>query len=282
MSDGSGVLQPIPDLKLVARSQRPDGSTIQVGNVTIGGRKIVMMAGPCSVENADQLISVAQAVKGAGAEMLRGGAFKPRTSPYSFRGLGEEGLDMLADVRRITGLGIVTEAMDARQLEAVCAHADMIQIGSRNMQNFTLLEEVGKLRVPVLLKRGMSATIQEFLFAAEYIAHGGNEKIVLCERGIRTFETQTRYTLDLSAVPLLKNLSHLPVIVDPSHGTGIWWLVPLLARAAVAVGADGLLVEVHPEPEKALSDGDQSLRPDKFAAMMAELKLIAQAIGREI
>ena len=214
--------------------------------------------------------------------MLRGGAFKPRTSPYSFRGLGEEGLDLLAEVRRMTGLGIVTEAMDARQLEAVCAHADMIQIGSRNMQNFTLLEEVGKLRVPVLLKRGMSATIQEFLFAAEYIAHGGNEKIVLCERGIRTFETQTRYTLDLSAVPILKNLSHLPVIVDPSHGTGIWWLVPFLARAAVAVGADGLIVEVHPEPEKALSDGDQSLRPDKFAAMMAELKLIAQAIGREI
>jgi 3-deoxy-7-phosphoheptulonate synthase len=276
------MLKPFPDLRLVGRDRKPEGSIVQVGDVLIGGRRVVVMAGPCSVENANQLLAAARAVKAAGAVVLRGGAFKPRTSPYSFRGLKEEGLHMLADVRRETGLPIVTEAMDTRHLEAVCAHADMIQIGSRNMQNYTLLEEVGKLRIPVLLKRGLSATIEEFLFAAEYVASGGNDKIVLCERGIRTFETLTRNTLDLSAVPLLKKLSHLPVIVDPSHGTGIWWLVPLLARAAVAVGADGLLIEVHSDPDHALSDGDQSLRPDKFAAMMADLKPIALAVGREI
>jgi 3-deoxy-7-phosphoheptulonate synthase len=276
------MLKPFPDLRLVGRDQKPEGSIVQVGDVLIGGRRVVVMAGPCSVENANQLLAAARAVKEAGAVVLRGGAYKPRTSPYSFRGLKEEGLHMLADVRRQTGLPIVTEAMDTRHLEAVCAHADMIQIGSRNMQNYTLLEEVGKLRIPVLLKRGLSATIEEFLFAAEYVASGGNDKIVLCERGIRTFETLTRNTLDLSAVPLLKKLSHLPVIVDPSHGTGIWWLVPLLARAAVAVGADGLLIEVHSDPDHALSDGDQSLRPDKFAAMMADLKPVALAVGREI
>jgi len=272
----------IPDLKLVGREQKPDGSVVRVGDVVIGGNKIVMMAGPCSVENADQLYAAARAVRQAGAVILRGGAYKPRTSPYSFRGLKEEGLHILSEVRRDIGLPVVTEAMDTRHLESVCAHADMIQIGSRNMQNYTLLEEVGKLRVPVLLKRGLSATIEEFLFAAEYIAAGGNDQIVLCERGIRTFETLTRNTLDLSAVPLLKYFSHLPVIVDPSHGTGIWWLVPLLARAAVAVGADGLLVEVHADPAHALSDGDQSLRPDKFELMMADLKPIAHAVGREI
>ncbi|MBZ5499467.1 MAG: 3-deoxy-7-phosphoheptulonate synthase [Acidobacteriia bacterium] len=279
---GSEMLKPIPDLRLVGLEQKPGGSIVHVGDVAIGGRKVVMMAGPCSVESADQLLAAAWAVKGAGAVILRGGAYKPRTSPYSFRGLKEEGLRILADVRRETGLPVVTEAMDARHLEAVCAHADMIQIGSRNMQNYTLLEEVGRLRVPVLLKRGLSATIEEFLCAAEYVASGGNVSIVLCERGIRTFETSTRNTLDLSAVPVLKKLSHLPVIVDPSHGTGIWWLVPLLARAAVAVGADGLLVEVHADPDKALSDGDQSLRPDKFAAMMNDLRPVAQAIGREM
>jgi 3-deoxy-7-phosphoheptulonate synthase len=276
------MLKSIPDLRLVGRDHKPEGSIVRVGDVAIGGRKIVMMAGPCSVENPDQLLATARAVQAAGAVILRGGAFKPRTSPYSFRGLKEEGLRMLADVKRETGMPIVTEAMDTRHLDAVCAHADMIQIGSRNMQNYTLLEEVGRLRVPVLLKRGLSATIEEFLCAAEYVASGGNENIVLCERGIRTFETYTRNTLDLSAVPILKKLSHLPVIVDPSHGTGIWWLVPLLARAAVAVGADGLLVEVHVDPGKALSDGDQSLRPDKFAAMMADLRPVALATGREI
>ncbi len=275
-------MRPFPDLKIVARSHKPEGSVVRVGDIAIGGPKIVVMAGPCAVETPDQLISVARAVKEAGAVILRGGAFKPRTSPYSFRGLKDEGLRMLGDVRRETGMCIVTEAMDVRQLDAVCAHADMIQIGSRNMQNYTLLEEVGKLRMPVLLKRGFSATIEEYLFAAEYIASGGNDRIVLCERGIRTFETLTRNTLDLSAVPILKKLSHLPVIVDPSHGTGIWWLVPLLARAAVAVGADGLLIEVHSNPDIALSDGDQSLKPDKFESMMAELRPIARAIGREI
>lgn len=276
------MMKSIPDLRLLGREQKPGGSVVRVGDVEIGGNRLVMMAGPCSVENAEQLYASALAVKQAGAVILRGGAYKPRTSPYSFRGLKEEGLDMLAEVRRKTGLRIVTEAMDTRHLEAVCDHADMIQVGSRNMQNYTLLEEVGKLRKPVLLKRGFSATIEEFLLAAEYVAGGGNDQIVLCERGIRTFETLTRNTLDLSAVPVLKKLCHLPVVVDPSHGTGIWWLVPLLSRAAIAVGADGLLVEVHADPLNALSDGDQSLRPDKFAAMMAELKAVAQAVGREI
>lgn len=276
------MLKPIPDLKLVGRSRRPEGTCVQVGDVTIGGSKMVVIAGPCSVESADQLLATARAVQDAGAVILRGGAYKPRSSPYSFRGLREEGLRLLADVRRQTGLPVVTEAMDTRHLDSVCAHADMIQIGSRNMQNYTLLEEVGRLAVPVLLKRGFSATLEEFLLAAEYVASGGNDRIVLCERGIRTFETATRNTLDLSAVPILKRLSHLPVIVDPSHGTGIWWLVPLMARAAIAVGADGLLIEVHANPEEALSDGDQSLRPDKFAAMMADLKPIALSVGREI
>jgi 3-deoxy-7-phosphoheptulonate synthase len=279
---GSEMLKSIPDLRQVGRDKYPHGSIVRVGNAAIGGRRIVVMAGPCSVESADQLLAAAQAVKEAGAQVLRGGAYKPRTSPYSFRGLKEEGLRILAEVRNLTGLPVVTEAMDTRHLEEVCAHADMVQIGSRNMQNYTLLEEAGRLRTPVLLKRGLSATIEEFLFAAEYVASGGNTQIVLCERGIRTFETSTRNTLDLSAVPILKKWSHLPVIVDPSHGTGIWWMVPLLARAAVAVGADGLLIEVHADPEKALSDGDQSLRPDKFAAMMSELKAVASAVGREI
>ncbi len=282
LENESEMLIPIPDLRVVGREHKPDGTIVRVGDVPIGGRRVVMIAGPCSVEGADQLLATARAVKGAGASILRGGAYKPRTSPYSFRGLREEGLQLLAEIRRETRLPVVTEAMDARHLEAVCAHADMIQIGSRNMQNYTLLEEVGMLRVPVLLKRGFSATIEEFLCAAEYVASGGNNQIVLCERGIRTFESSTRNTLDLSAVPILKKLSHLPVIVDPSHGTGIWWLVPVLSRAAVAVGADGLLVEVHTEPDKALSDGDQSLRPDKFATLMADLKPVAHAVGREI
>jgi 3-deoxy-7-phosphoheptulonate synthase len=232
------------------------------------------------VESEEQLLATAIAVKRAGAKILRGGAFKPRTSPYSFRGLHEEGLKLLAEARRVTGLPVVTEAMDTRHLDAVCAHADMIQIGSRNMQNYTLLEEVGKLRVPVLLKRGFSATIEEFLLAAEYIANGGNGRIVLCERGIRTFETSTRNTLDLSALPLLKRWTHLPVIVDPSHGTGLWWLVPPMARAAVAVGADGLLIEVHVDPQAALSDGEQSLRPETFERMMTDIGPVARAVGR--
>jgi 3-deoxy-7-phosphoheptulonate synthase len=270
----------LENLRLTGRTARPDGTVVEVGGVHIGGLAVVVMAGPCSVEGEDQLLATARAVKQAGARILRGGAYKPRTSPYSFRGLHEEGLRLLAEARRVTGLPVVTEAMDTRHLEVVCAHADMIQIGSRNMQNYTLLEEVGKLRIPVLLKRGLSATIEEFLMAAEYVASGGNERIVLCERGIRTFETATRNTLDLNAVPVLKRYTHFPVIVDPSHGTGLWWLVPHMARAAIAVGADGLLVEVHVNPQKALSDGDQSLRPEKFEQMMRDIRPLAQALGR--
>ena len=272
----------IAGLKLVARGPRQDSTIVDVGGVPVGGRTVVVMAGPCSVESEEQLIASARAVRAAGALVLRGGAFKPRTSPYSFRGLRERGLEILAGARRELSLPVVTEVMDARQLEAVCECADLLQIGSRNMQNFTLLEEVGKLRIPVLLKRGFSATIEEFLNAAEYVASGGNSRIILCERGIRTFETATRNTLDLNAVPLLKRLTHLPVVVDPSHGTGFWWLVGPLARAAVAAGADGLLVEVHPDPDSALSDGEQSLRPDKFEMMMAELRPVARAVGREM
>jgi 3-deoxy-7-phosphoheptulonate synthase len=276
------VLKALPSLKLTGREKRPEGTVVEVCGVRIGGPEVVVIAGPCSVESEEQVLSAARAVKAAGAKMLRGGAYKPRTSPYSFRGLREDGLKILDLARAGTGLPIVTGGMDARNLETVCEHADMLQIGSRNMQNYTLLEEVGKTRVPVLLKRGFSSTIEEFLLAAEYIAAGGNEAIVLCERGIRTFETTTRNTLDLNAVPLAKRLTHFPVIVDPSHGTGYWWMVPALARASIAVGADGLLIEVHPDPEAALSDGEQSLRPDKFEAMMAELAPVARAVGREM
>jgi len=274
------MIQGISDVRLVGREGKTENTVVDVGGVLIGGPDIVVMAGPCSVESEEQLLATAIAVKRAGAKILRGGVFKPRTSPYSFRGLHEEGLKLLAEARRVTGLPVVTEAMDTRHLDAVCAHADMIQIGSRSMQNYALLEEVGKLRVPVLLKRGFSATIQEFLLAAEYIASGGNGRIVLCERGIRTFETSTRNTLDLSAVPLLKRWTHLPVIVDPSHGTGLWWLVPHMARAAVAVGADGLLIEVHVNPQAALSDGEQSLRPETFERMMNDIRPVAHAMRR--
>jgi 3-deoxy-7-phosphoheptulonate synthase len=272
----------IAGLKLVGREARPEPTVVDVAGVPVGGPAVVVMAGPCSVESEEQLLAAARAVRAAGARVLRGGAFKPRTSPYSFRGLRERGLEILAGARRELSMPVVTEVMDVRQLEAVCESADLLQIGSRNMQNFSLLEEVGKLRVPVLLKRGFCATIEEFLLAAEYVASGGNTRIILCERGIRTFETATRNTLDLNAVPLLKRLTHLPVVVDPSHGTGFWWLVGPLSRAAVAAGADGLLVEVHPDPASALSDGEQSLRPDKFETMMAELRPVARAVGREL
>ena len=240
------------------------------------------MAGPCAVESAEQLLATATAVRDSGAAILRGGAFKPRTSPYSFQGLKEEGLELLAWVRRETGMPVVTEVMDTRKVEEVCAHADMLQVGSRHMHSYPLLEEVGRSGMPVLLKRGMSATLDEFLFAAEYVLKQGNERVVLCERGIRTFEQSTRNTLDLNAVPMLKRRTHLPVIVDPSHGTGHWWMVPCLSRAAVAVGADGLLVEVHPDPDNALSDGPQSLKPERFDVMMQELRPVAIAVGREI
>jgi 3-deoxy-7-phosphoheptulonate synthase len=241
---------------------------------------VVFAAGPCAVESEDQLLSTAKAVKAAGASLLRGGAFKPRTSPYSFQGLKAEGLALLALAREVTGLPVITEVMDARHLPDVMAVADVLQVGSRNMQNYTLLEEVGRTRHPVLLKRGMSATIDEYLHAAEYVLKGGNDRVVLCERGIRTFEPWTRSTLDVSAVPMLKRHTHLPVLVDPSHGCGHALMVPALARAAVAAGADGLLVEVHPDPARALSDGAQSLTPDAFAEMTVSIAAIARAIGR--
>jgi 3-deoxy-7-phosphoheptulonate synthase len=274
------VVRTAPDIRLAGRHARPGPTIVSVGGVPIGGRDVVLIAGPCAVESEPQLMATARAVKASGGRILRGGAFKPRTSPYSFRGLEEKGLHLLARARADTGLPVVTEVMDARQLDAVLRCADMLQIGSRNMQNFTLLEAVGTCRTPVLLKRGMSATLDELLHAAEYIMRGGNDKVVLCERGIRTFEPSTRATLDLNAVPVLKRRTHLPVIVDPSHGTGHAWMVPHLARAAVAVGADGLIVEVHPDPAAALSDGEQSLTLPAFARLAIEIAAVAAAVGR--
>jgi len=274
-------LDPLP-FKLVSREDKPDGTVLNIQGIPIGGSEVVVMAGPCAVESREQLLATAKAVKTSGARILRGGAFKPRKSPYSFQGLEEEGLKLLARVRQETGIPIITEVMDTRLIDLVCAHADILQIGSRNMHNSALLKEVGLSRKPVLLKRGMSATIEEFLLAAEYILKQGNHQVILCERGIRTFETSMRFTLDLSAVPMIKRLSHLPVVVDPSHGSGHWWMVPSLAKAAIAVGADGLLVEVHCNPQEALSDGPQSLLPDKFDLMMKDLVKVARAVGREI
>ncbi len=266
--------------RLTVRDAVPDGTIVRVRGVEVGGQRIIVIAGPCAVENEDQVVTTARAVKAAGAVLLRGGAYKPRSSPYTFQGLKKDGLVILGKAREVTGLGIVTELMDARHLEEVGEYADAFQIGSRNMQNFTLLDEVGGTDKPILLKRGMSATLKEFLFAAERIAARGNSQIILCERGIRTFETATRNTLDLNAVPLLKHETHLPVIVDPSHGTGKRWLVPHLARAAIAAGADGLIVEVHPQPDEALCDGEQSLRPGDFKQMMREVRAIAKVVGR--
>jgi len=266
----------------VNRKSKPDPTVVKVNEIRIGSSEVVIIAGPCSVENHEQLMETAKAVKSAGGVILRGGAFKPRSSPYNFQGLGEEGLKLLMEARKETGLPVVTEVMDTRLVELVAGYADILQIGSRNMQNYPLLKEVGMLRKPVLLKRGMMATIEEFLLAAEYILNQGNDQVILCERGIRTFETSTRNTLDLGAVPMLKHMTHLPVIVDPSHGTGHRWMVPAMAKAAVAAGADGLIMEVHYKPEEALCDGQQSLSPEEFARLMPDLKKIAQAIGREI
>ena len=266
----------------VSRETKPDASVVKVAGVEIGGAVIVIIAGPCAVESQEQLSDTAWAVKKGGARILRGGAFKPRSSPYSFQGLGEEGLRLLRSIRSETGIPFVTEVMDTRQVEMVEGYADMLQVGSRNMQNYPLLKEVGMTRKPVLLKRGMMATIEEFLHAAEYILSQGNENVILCERGIRTFETSTRNTLDLSAVPMLKQLTHLPVIVDPSHGTGIRWMVPAMAKAAVAAGADGLIMEVHYKPEEALCDGYQSLSLDEFSQLMIGLRKIAVSVDREI
>jgi 3-deoxy-7-phosphoheptulonate synthase len=269
--------------KLVSREFRKENTVITLGDgVTIGGKTVPVMAGPCAVETKAQVTGVAKAVKSSGARMLRGGAFKPRTSPYAFQGLAEEGLQYLAEAKKVTGLPIITEVVDPRDIDLVAQYADVLQIGARNMQNFRLLTEIGKQRKPVLLKRGLSATIKELLLSAEYIMAGGNHNVMLCERGIRTFESQTRNTLDLSAVPLIQKLSHLPVVVDPSHATGRWDLVAPLARAAVAVGCDGLLIEVHSNPEEALCDGEESLTPAKFATLMDELRRVAQAVGREI
>ncbi|HEX2574463.1 MAG TPA: 3-deoxy-7-phosphoheptulonate synthase [Polyangia bacterium] len=285
----TGIAEAVPiskPFKLVARETKQEDTVIRLptpaGHAQIGGGHFGVIAGPCAVEGRDQLMGTAQAVREGGAHFLRGGAFKPRTSPYSFQGLKEEGLKLLAEARAATGMPIVTEVMDTQTVELVAEYADMLQIGARNMQNFSLLEAVGQVRKPVMLKRGLSATIQEFLMSAEYIIKGGNYQVVLCERGIRTFETMTRNTLDLGSIPLIKRLTHLPVIVDPSHGTGDWRLVPALARAAVAVGADGLMVEVHPEPAKALSDGPQSLTPTKFLEMMQSVRAVAQAVGMQL
>jgi 3-deoxy-7-phosphoheptulonate synthase len=270
------------DLRLTARAAKPEGTVVEVRGVRIGGPEVVIIAGPCAVESEAQLLAAARAVKAGGASVLRGGAFKPRTSPYSFRGLELEGLRLLALARAETGLPIVTEVMDARHLPAVADCADILQVGSRNMQNFTLLEEVGRSGMPVLLKRGVSATLSEYLQAAEYICAAGNARVMLCERGIRTFETSTRYTLDLNAIPMLHRETHLPVLVDPSHGTGHAWMVPALAAAAVAAGADGLLIEVHCDPGAALSDGANSLTPDAFARTVQQVARVAAAVGRTL
>ena len=273
------ILQPF---KLVSREFRPENTVVDVRGVRFGDGAVSVIAGPCSVEGLEMMVQTAHAVKASGAVMLRGGAFKPRTSPYSFQGLEEEGLRYLAEARRQTGLPVVTEAMDAHQLQLVLRYADMIQIGARNMQNYTLLREVGRTRYPVLLKRGPSATLQELLLAAEYIMNEGNYQVVLCERGVRGFDNHTRYLLDLSAVPVLKELTHLPVIVDPSQATGKRRYVGAMSRAAVAAGVDGLIIEVHPDPERARSDGPQQLTPGDFAALMAELHPLAAALGRRI
>ncbi len=265
-----------------SRKAKQEDTIVDVNGVRIGGSAVVIIAGPCAVESRDQLFETARSVCKNGASVLRGGAYKPRSSPYDFQGLGEEGLKLLSAIRSETGLPVVTEVMDTRQMELVASYADMIQIGSRNMQNYPLLKEAGMCGKPVLLKRGMMATIKEFLYAAEYILAQGNDQVVLCERGIRTFETSTRNTLDLSAVPMLKSLTHLPVIVDPSHGTGIRWMVPAMAKAAVAVGADGLIMEVHYHPDEALCDGHQSLSLSEFEKLIGELNRIALAVDRKI
>lgn len=276
------VMRILKPFKLASREFKGKDTIINVHGRLIGGKKIQVIAGPCAVENKTVLMAIAAKVKEAGAGFIRGGAFKPRTSPYTFQGLGEEGLKYLADARTKTGLPVVTEIMDPRDMEILTQYADIIQIGTRNMQNFRLLLEVGISAKPVLLKRGLSATIKEWLMAAEYIMSRGNQNVILCERGIRTFETATRNTLDLSAVAVLKKLTHLPVFVDPSHGVGKWDLVAPMAKAAVAAGADGLIIEVHTNPEEALSDGEQSLRPNDFKKLMKELQPVALAVGREI
>jgi 3-deoxy-7-phosphoheptulonate synthase len=274
------ILQPF---KLASREVKNEPSVIPVAaGVVVGGERLVVMAGPCSVESRDQVLEVATKVKAAGAAVLRGGAFKPRTSPYAFQGLEEEGLKLLDEARRETGLPVITEVMEPEKVDVVAEHSDILQIGARNVQNFSLLRRVAETRKPVLLKRGMSTSIQEWLLSAEYVLAGGNPRVILCERGIRTFETATRFTLDLNAVPVVKKLTHLPIVVDPSHGTGHWDYVESMAMAGVAAGADGLLIEVHPRPEEALSDGPQSLKPERFAMLMGKVRRVAEAVGRRL
>jgi 3-deoxy-7-phosphoheptulonate synthase len=268
--------------KLASRSFRPGGSVVKAGDIEFGGCRVIIMAGPCSVEGRDQICRSAELVAESGGSVIRGGAFKPRSSPYSFQGLGEEGLRLLREAADRHGLLVVSEVMDQTQIPLVAAYADILQIGARNMQNFNLLREVGKQRKPVLLKRGISATIEELLLSAEYVLSGGNYDVILCERGIRTFETYTRNTMDISAIPVVKKLSHLPIVADPSHGTGRRDKVAPMARAAVAAGADGLLSEVHPDPDHALSDGAQSLRPEQLRELMGQLRMIAPAVGRSL
>jgi 3-deoxy-7-phosphoheptulonate synthase len=281
--DGVEVVQRITQpYKLASRQFHPENTVLPINGFTVGGDKIAIVAGPCSVESRSQIIETALAVKEAGASALRGGVFKPRTSPYSFQGLGEEGLELLAEARERTGLPIVVEIMSQVQVDVMVKYVDVLQIGARNMQNFNLLREVGKTRTAVLLKRGLSATVEELLMSAEYVLSGGNQQVMLCERGIRTFETSTRNTTDINAIPVLKNLTHLPVILDPSHSTGYSEFVAAIARAGIAAGADGLIVEVHPDPAHAVSDGRQSLKPEKFAEMVTQVGQIAQIMGRKL
>ena len=280
-----GVADTVPisaPYKLASRETKPESTVVKIGSVEVGAGKTVIIAGPCAVENEEQLMATARAVKEAGANLLRGGAFKPRTSPYSFRGLEVEGLKLLAQAREETGLPVCTEVMSVRDVEAVATYADVLQIGARNAQNFILLEEAGKTGKPVLLKRGLASTIEEWLLAAEYILNAGNQNVMLCERGIRTFETATRNTVDINAIPLVKQISHLPVVADPSHGTGKWSLVTPVALAAIAAGADAIIVEVHPSPDHALSDGAQSLNFERFRELMERSAVVAQAVGRPL
>ncbi len=282
MSGVQSVMPVTHPYKIASREYHPDDTLVPLNGITVGGANLAIIAGPCSVESREQIIETAYAVREAGATALRGGAFKPRSSPYAFQGLGEEGLRYLAEAREQTGLPIVTEVMDPQLVPLVCQYADVLQIGARNMQNYTLLHAVGESQHPVLLKRGMSSTIEELLMSAEYILSHGNMRVMLCERGIRTFETYTRNTFDINAIPVLKRISHLPVIGDPSHGVGKWEYVESVALAAVAAGADGLILEVHPQPEMAQSDGQQSLKPERFAALVAKLRQLAPVVGRQV
>lgn len=282
MASVERVVPVLKPFKIASREFKPKDTVFKIGDHTVGGEELIIMAGPCSVESRSQIIETAHAVKEAGAHVLRGGAFKPRSSPYSFQGMGEEGLRYLAEAREETGLPIITEVMEPALVPLVCEYADILQIGARNMQNYALLHAVGKSQHPVLLKRGMSSLIEEWLMCAEYILSHGNTRIMLCERGIRTFERYTRNTFDINAIPVVKQLTHLPIIADPSHGTGKWEYVESVTKASVAAGADGVILEVHPEPEKAMSDGRQSLKPERFAQLVKDMKAVAQAVGRDV